>query len=104
MNCPCEFSLPLVVAINKQLFVPSLPLFISWMMMVALPMKGLRRNQLCIVEHEETWNLPWEPISTTQQKGVKRDTNLMSHPDSPLLDNPDRSMVSPEVRSSENPE
>jgi len=25
------------------------------------------------------------------QKGVKRDTNLMSHPDSPLLDNPDAS-------------
>jgi len=38
------------------------------------------------------------------QKGVKRDTNLKSHLDSPLLDNPNGSTASSEVQSSEKPE
>jgi len=98
---PASLLSTLVVTIDKQSFVPSLPLFISWMMMIALPMKGLRQDQLCVVKREETWNLSWEPISTTHQKGVKRDTNLMRDPDSLLLDNPNGSMASPEVWSLE---
>jgi len=38
-----------------------------------------------------------------RQKGVKRDTNLMSHPDSPLLDNPFGSTASLEEWSLERP-
>ena len=37
------------------------------------------------------------------QKGVKRDTNLMSHPDSPLLDNPYGSTAALEEESLERP-
>jgi len=37
------------------------------------------------------------------QKGVKRDTNLTSHLDSPLLDNPYGSTASLEELSSEKP-
>ena len=45
---------------------------------------------------------PKNPIGVNQyipSTGVKRDTNLMSHPDSPLLDNPYGSTASPEEQS-----
>jgi len=48
---------------------------------IAFATKGLRG--------EQSWKETWEPINTPS-KGVKRDTNLKSLPDSPLLDNPYR--------------
>jgi len=92
----------LVVSIDEQLLVTGRPLLIRRMMVIALPRKGLRRDQLRFTKNGETWNETWELISTPS-KGVKRDTNLMSLPDSPLLDNPYGSTASLEERSSEKP-